>query len=458
MIGFAPPRCSPHHRRSAPTLVALLALVPAWLFPGCRPANAPPPEIVTGSRVPAAQGAPGLAPDLGDVSNFVVASLKPGVQAQDLATLYGAAIVRNSSYGYVLFTPLAGLASALAESLRLDSRVLAAEVDAFVMPAEERQRSQAFDFGNGTPELYHLQSATDDVGMALAHRTSEGAGARIAILDTGAELTHDALVGHIAASADFIGTSIDGSEQGDGLDNDGDGLVDEAWGHGTHVAGIVALVAPRAQLLVGRVLDADGRGDLFSVAVAIEWAMAQDAQVINMSFGMLESSTVLEVALGRADAGGVVCVAAAGNEGTDSPAEYPGSSPHVLSVAALDASDRAATFTSYGSWVAISAPGVSIRSSYRDNTYALWSGTSMAAPFVSGTAGLLRSLHAGWRRPDVTARLAATARNVSAANRTLWPKLGAGALDAGAALEADGRWDARRGSRFDGAPGAPEPR
>ena len=214
-------------------------------------------------------------------------------------------------------------------------------------------------------------------------------------------------------------------------------------GHGTHVAGIAALVAPEAGLLIGRVLDADGRGDIFSVAAGIAWATTQGASVINMSLGMLGTSTVLEYALAQADSLGVVCVAAAGNNAGETPIEYPASSAHVLAVAAIDESDRAATFTSYGSFVAISAPGVNIRSAFTGGTYALWNGTSMAAPFVSGSVALLRALHSGWTRVPVATRLAATARSLRSGNPQLWTKLGAGALDVGDAVYVDTPWRVR---------------
>ncbi len=342
---------------------------------------------------PADSGNQSASIDLGAVDNLVVVALAPGVSAQDLATQFGATVGRQTDTGYATLQPLLGPASALATALRLDPRVRAVDVDGYVIPAEERQQSQAFDKGNGSPVLYQGQPSVDDVGLALAHRTGTGRGALIAVLDTGAELTHPALAGHIVASADFAGTSVDGHEQGDGVDNDGDGLIDEALGHGTHVSGIAALVAPSAGLLIGRVLDADGRGDILSVASGIAWATAHGAHVINMSFGMLQTSTVIEYALAQADSLGAVCVAAAGNDGAGGPVEYPASSSHVLAIAALDDADHAASFTSSGAAIALSAPGVSIRSSYTSATYALWSGTSMAAPFVSGTAGLLRGLH-----------------------------------------------------------------
>jgi subtilisin family serine protease len=210
------------------------------------------------------------------------------------------------------------------------------------------------------------------------------------------------------------------------------------------VAGIVALTAPGARLAMVRVLDADGRGDMWSVAAGIYWAIARGARVINMSLGSVESSEAVQYALARADEAGVVCVASAGNRASDQPREYPARSSHVLAIAAVDAQGVAAPFTSYGDHVAMSAPGVGVRSTWRDGGYAIWSGTSMSAPFVSGTAALLIGVHPNWRQADVMNRLRSTARPLDALNPGLAPSLGAGALDAGAALAPD------RGARGSG--------
>src|SRR5262249_18525219 len=155
-------------------------------------------------------------------------------------------------------------------------------------------------------------------------------------------------------------------------------------GHGTHVAGVVSVVAPDAQLLIVRVLDSEGRGSMMNVARGIRWAVANGARVINLSLGGLTRSEAVELALTEASTAGVACIAAAGNEAGPIPAEYPATSHYATAVAAIDASDILAPFSSYGDFVDICAPGVSVRSSYINAGYALWSGTSMSAPWVSG--------------------------------------------------------------------------
>ena len=199
----------------------------------------------------------------------------------------------------------------------------------------------------------------------------------------------------------------------------------------------MARTAPDARLLIVRVLDADGRGDILSVASGIRWAMDHGARVINMSLGMMHPSTAIENLLAQAEARGIVVVTSAGNWGADSPVEFPASSAHAIAVAAVDNAGIAASFTSHGSFVGLSAPGVAICSAYYGGRYVLWSGTSMAAPFVSGAAALLLAIHPQWGRQQVADRLSASARMLDELNPDIAGELGAGGLDAASALAPD---------------------
>jgi subtilisin family serine protease len=428
--------------------VLCFAFAVASVFVGCSrtPPLSPPSASGDASSPDAAIGVRHLLPPR-DVLNEVVVTLADGANAVQLALDYGA-IVTAQYDGYAsLLSVIGENAPSLAGRLARDVRVVTSEVNAFLEPSETRQHSVAFDDGTGTAQIYMNQPSGDAATLGTAHRVTNGAGVTIAILDTGAELTHPALAGHVTSGFDFVDGDNNASETADGQDNDGDGAVDEAMGHGTHVTGIVALAAPEARLVAVRVLDADGRGDVLSVAAGVHWAATHGARVINMSLGMYGTSPAIESALLVADRSGVVCIAAAGNDGGETPVEYPASSSHVLAVAAVDDADRAADFTSFGNFVALSAPGVDVWSAYTDGTYALWSGTSMSAPFVSGTAALLLSVHPSWEKGAVRQRLAESARDLGQRNAQLAGKLGAGALDAGAALEPDRRVSVRGGVR-----------
>ncbi len=267
------------------------------------------------------------------------------------------------------------------------------------------------------------------LGMVQAHALVAGEASKVAVLDTGIDPTHPLVGPRILGGWDFIDNDADPTDVATGLDVNGDGVPDGAYGHGTHVAGIVMLTAPNAKLLVGRVLDADGRGDVRTVAAGIRWATASGAKVINMSLGMLRPSNAIAFAIHEATLRGVVWVASAGNQGSNSPVEYPASSSEVIAVAADDAYNRPASFTSYGPFVSICAPGVNIRSAFPGGGYRIWSGTSMSAPFVSGTVAMLKSMHPEWGLNDMTLQLRYNARRLVDVSPAQVGQLGAGALN-----------------------------
>lgn len=164
--------------------------------------------------------------------------------------------------------------------------------------------------------------------------------------------------------------------------------------HGTFTAGVVAAVAPNAQIMPLRAFDNDGKTDLFTLAKAIWYAVDNGADVINMSWGTSANAKVLRDAVRYARDHRVIMVASAGNMNSDY-AYYPAAYGAVIAVAATDDFDRKANFSSYGEHVFVSAPGVNIISAYPDGSYAVKSGTSFSAPMVAAQAALLKSAQVG---------------------------------------------------------------
>lgn len=227
------------------------------------------------------------------------------------------------------------------------------------------------------------------VSVAEAERRGyTGLGVRVAVVDSGIGPHPDL---RVTMGADFTGS----------------GTWADAAGHGTHVAGIIAArsgngiggrgIAPGADLIAARVLDASGSGYADWVAAGIVWATDRGAKVINLSLGSPEPSDIERAALAYAVAHGALVVCAAGNDGGTAP-DYPATYNDCLSVAASDQSDRLAYWSNRAATVDITAPGVGIWSSCIDSGgYCEMSGTSMAAPVVSGAAALVFS--AGVRTP-----------------------------------------------------------
>ena len=327
----------------------------------------------------------------------------------------------------------------VAQQMRLDPRVRMAEPNYVVETAESRGHSWAFDDGHMDLSGYEDQTASQRLGLDAAHTVSQGSGVTVAILDTGVDPDHPLFAGRLLPGHDFVDGDADPRETPANLDTDGDGLVDESLGHGSHVAGIAVLVAPEAKILPLRVLDTNGRGDAVTVARGIYYAVSQGARVINLSLGMLVEDMLVKGAIARATAGGAVVVASAGNWGAEYPLEYPANFRGItLAVAATNPENLPASFTSYGGFVALTAPGETIRSAYWNGHTAVWSGTSMSAPFVSGAAALLLSLHPDWGRTQVLDRLAQTARPFGPMVQEASEHFGAGMLDLAAALAPDG--------------------
>ncbi|MFC5699806.1 S8 family peptidase [Cohnella faecalis] len=252
---------------------------------------------------------------------------------------------------------------------------------------------------------------------------TRGSGVRVGIIDTGIAKHPDLSI------AGGVNTIARGRSYAD--DN----------GHGTHVAGIVAATgrarllgnAPAVRLYAIKALDKNGEGYISDIVEGIEWGLKRGIRVMNMSFGMTENNRLLRDAIKRARRRGTIISASAGNSGKgagtlDVPARYP----ETLAVAALTRKNRVASFSSRGRGIDLSAPGVSILSTWKNGKYRRESGTSMATPHVTGCAALLRAVS-----PAITATVAgrlmkASARRISGGSRAV----GAGLLQASPAVRA----------------------
>ncbi len=285
-----------------------------------------------------------------------------------------------------------------------------------------------WEWGGTEATGYVNQRAFSQVRLPAQPMSYTGAGMVVAVLDTGVSQDHPAFIGRLLPGWDMV--------DDDAVPNDEPGGA--GWGHGTHVAGIIAHMAPEAQILPVRVLDPQGRGDTFVVAYAIEWAVNQGADVINMSLGTAFPSQVLSETVTWATEQGVVIVAAAGNLNSTDP-QYPARYPQVISVTGVDEENRKAPFANYGEgWIDIAAPSVGITSTIvgpQGNGYASWSGTSMATAFVSGAAALGRQKFPGIQAAALEQQLGSTAQNIDKVNPDYKQKLGQGLLDVSALLD-----------------------
>ncbi|MBQ6795157.1 MAG: S8 family serine peptidase [Clostridia bacterium] len=286
-----------------------------------------------------------------------------------------------------------------------------------------------FDKNRDWPHHKHLHKGDDEFWWETEynHDYAPGYGTIVAVIDTGVDYTHEDL-----ASNMWINTAeLDGTE---GVDDDLNGYIDDIYGvdttasgkkagnpmddngHGTHVAGIIGMsangmggigLAYGTKIMAIKAGQSTGTLASSHIAKAINYAHMMGADVINMSFGGSGRSYLVETALEDAFSD-CVLVASAGNDGiptTDAPDalypkradQYPAGYSYVLGVMATEKNSNLASFSNWdykpneNAEYELTAPGVDIYSTLPDNRYAEWSGTSMAAPFVSATAAIIRS-------------------------------------------------------------------
>ncbi len=293
-----------------------------------------------------------------------------------------------------------------------------------VKAAELDQRADAAMSTNDpyTGSQWHLSK----IGAGTAWDQSLGQGVRIAILDTGVDASHPDLVGRVVAGWNFV---------------DNNAIASDVHGHGTAVAGAaaaalnngigVASVAGQAQLMPVRIADANAYAYWSNVASGLYWAADNGARVANISYtGVAASATVQAAAQYFKNKGGLVVVAA-GNNNID---EGIVPTTTMIPVSATDAKDAKTSFSSWGSFVALSAPGIDIWTTTRGGGYQAWWGTSMASPVVAGAVALIMARNPSLSAAQVESLLYSTSVDLGTVGRDA--VYGFGRLNASAAVNA----------------------
>ncbi|HEV2708507.1 MAG TPA: S8 family serine peptidase, partial [Pyrinomonadaceae bacterium] len=362
---------------------------------------------------------------------------------------------------------------ALAAQLREDASVEFAEPNFLINKSQavpdDTQFGQQWALRN---EGQSGGTAGADINAVTAWQSTTGEPTTvIAVIDSGIDFTHPDLSGNQWTNPAERANKHDDDRNGYLNDLHGwdwvkeTGEVRDEQGHGTAVAGVIAAqgnnragisgVMWRASLMNLRVLDAQGTGDVASAVEAINYATLMGAQVINCSWGTDEPSQALRDAIRRATGRGIVVVAAAGNDGRDLDAVgyYPAAFdlPNVIGVAATDSRDRLASWSNLGATrVHVAAPGVDVLTTRMGGGYQTLSGSSLAAPFVSGVAGLVKT-----QRPFLKADAAREAilSNVRTVAELSGKVSSGGIVNAGGALSALVAMSAERDMRDENANG-----
>ena len=322
-----------------------------------------------------------------------VLMLAEDVDHQAVAQRHNAEVTSGvSSLGY-LFTWQREIDDDLLAQLAADSDVVAVEPNFLFRDPESTRRRFVIVDRSPTMGEYMSQTAAVKHNISTANAISGGGGAVVAIMDTGVDYCHPLLTGHLLAGGlDLIDGDLTPWETADGIDQDLDGEVDDAAGHGTFVASVIALAAPAARILPYRVLDDDGGGTAFNLALALADAVERDVDVINLSLGYRERSVVVDLLLEEAARRGIVVVAAAGNDAS-ATLPFPAVDSHVIAVTALSADGTdLADFANRGDRAVLAAIGEDVYGALIQGEYGTSTGTSMAAPFAAAGAALVKSL------------------------------------------------------------------
>lgn len=378
-----------------------------------------------------------------------------------IAARYGLKVVQSlpgSGSGHHVLSSSGQNPTSVIRSLAADAGVVSVESDkpillpgqhsaAPVHPASAA-KGQAFPldgtltwyYSSVAPKGYTTQPAAAIIQSDPAHGISTG-NSKVAIIDTGIDRTNFVLASSIGDGWDFVNNLPLGQERADLnqettpiLDQETTPILDQettpildggsaiilnqettpildqettpildskrypAYGHGTMVAGLVHLVAPKATLLSVRAFAADGTSTVSQIVAGIYWAIDHGADVINMSFSTAQNSPMLQLAINAASGKGVICVAAAGNDG-QSISVWPAAYRNVIGVGSTNNSLTRSLFSNYGPVASLAAPGEALITTYPSSNYGLhqhfaevW-GTSFSTPLVAGTAALLSDIN-----------------------------------------------------------------
>ena len=243
------------------------------------------------------------------------------------------------------------------------------------------------------------------LGIESAWQTSRGEGVRVAVVDTGLDLAHPVFVGKTTLPYNV-------------LDNTPN--ITDRFGHGTAVAGVVIGLAPQAQIIPIKVVEDDRGGTLFSLLLGLQYALTKKAQVINLSLGSSQPSSILEQTIQTLLEQKLVIVAAAGNQANEgNPLQFPADYPGVLAVGAVDPTLTRPFFSSFGPRLSLVAPGVDVYTTFpeRLGRYGYLDGTSLSAPFVTGGVALLYGWKPTLTPTEIRTRLKTTTKDLGELGR-----------------------------------------
>jgi subtilisin family serine protease len=257
-------------------------------------------------------------------------------------------------------------------------------------PENQRLGSTMVTRGGSVPavgdrfKLVSINSAyLQQINWTSTVAAAPGRTVRVAILDTGLASQQTALWSKVVAEVNLIEPGTPAYDRPTGVDSNQNGFPDEGVGHGSMVAGLVDVVSPNTQLVIARICDSDGNATAWTIIKGLAFAATSGAEIANVSLGSLAQITALSDTMEWCESQRLLVVASIGNDSLPQ-ASYPGRISRVVCVAGLNADDTKASFSNWDGKADVAAPAVGLASQYWDGGLAVWSGTSFAAPLVTG--------------------------------------------------------------------------
>lgn len=324
---------------------------------------------------------------------FIYAELRTTTTPQAIATQYSLTLLDATSDGVFAQYQAASStqASAVISQMASNPNIVTAEARDSASPTTPGKGGTIPIVGDRAALVSANSQLLQLINWSPTLAAADGREVRVAILDTGlANFAGGSLWGKVITSQNFVEPNLLAIDRPLGTDSDGDGLVDEGVGHGTMVASVIDVVAPKTKFIIGRVANSDGYSDAWNVVKGIKFAIDNGAEVINLSLASTERSRFIANAIRYAEARGVIVIAGLGNDNVPE-AYFPAKISTVVSVAGLSADGAKTSKSNWSTSTEVCAPGFSVVTLDENGNLTQWSGTSCATAFVSATiADVLR--------------------------------------------------------------------